>query len=54
MTRRRRPKRARCEWCERTRLIKFMEWHPGCECWQCKDEPGCRGHSLARNGRRGL
>jgi hypothetical protein len=38
-----RPKTARkmCCHCERLRLAKFIEWHPGIEEWQCSDFAKC-------------
>lgn len=39
-----RPKaqRMKCAECGRTRDRKFIEWHPGCEHWQCSpDDKRC-------------
>ena len=42
-TRIRRPKSKtkKCVHCERRRLSKFIEWHPGIEEWQCSDFNSC-------------
>jgi len=31
----------RCAHCCRTRLAKFIEWHPGIRAWQCTDFGNC-------------
>lgn len=34
-------KRKQCAHCKRTRLRKFIEWHPGISEWQCSNFSDC-------------
>jgi hypothetical protein len=34
-------KRQKCHICLRTRLRKFIEWHPGILEWMCSDYSDC-------------